>query len=157
MRDNVISEPEPTNQGTTAWAGKFSTHSADETFSLGRRVGERVDRRTVLLLKGELGAGKTVFAKGLAAGLGIDPLEVTSPTFTLINVHEGRLRLYHIDLYRLESSSRSDLGLEEILEDERGVVVIEWAERLESMPHSAVEVELSYVSDSERLIVIRTQ
>ncbi|MEK6301606.1 MAG: tRNA (adenosine(37)-N6)-threonylcarbamoyltransferase complex ATPase subunit type 1 TsaE [Acidobacteriota bacterium] len=156
MRDNVISEPDTRNQQPDAYEGQFSTHSPDETFSLGERVGERLDRRIVLLLKGELGAGKTMFAKGLGAGLGIEPAEVTSPSFTLINVHEGRLRLYHIDLYRLESSSRIDLGLEEILEDEKGVVVIEWAERLASMPEGAVEVDISYVSDSERMIVIRT-
>ena len=136
-------------------AGEFNTKCADDTFALGRQIGEQLDRRAVLLLKGDLGAGKTVFAKGVAAGLGINAAEVTSPSFTLINIHDGRLRMYHIDLYRLESSSRIDLGLEEILEDEKGVVVIEWAERLASMPESAVEVEISYVSDSERRIVIR--
>jgi tRNA threonylcarbamoyladenosine biosynthesis protein TsaE len=136
-------------------AGEFKTRSADETFELGRRVGEQLNDRAVILLKGDLGAGKTVFAKGVAAGLGIDAVDVTSPSFTLINVHDGRLRLYHIDLYRLESSSRIDLGLEEILEDERGVVMIEWAERLKFAPESSVEVEISYLSDSERVIVIR--
>jgi tRNA threonylcarbamoyladenosine biosynthesis protein TsaE len=135
--------------------GEFKTRSADETFELGRRVGEQLNGRAVILLKGDLGAGKTVFAKGVAAGLGIDAADVTSPSFTLINVHDGRLRLYHIDLYRLESSSRIDLGLEEILEDERGVVMIEWAERLKFAPESVVEVGISYVSDSERVIVIR--
>lgn len=136
-------------------AGEFNTSCADDTFALGRQIGKQLEKRAVLLLKGNLGAGKTVFAKGLAAGLDIDPAEVTSPSFTLINVHDGRLRLYHIDLYRLESSSRIDLGLEEILEDEKGIVVIEWAERLVSVPEGAVEVEISYVSDSERVIVIR--
>ena len=136
-------------------AGEFETRSADQTFELGRRVGEQLNDRAVILLKGDLGAGKTVFAKGVAAGLGIDAADVTSPSFTLINVHEGRLRLYHIDLYRLESSSRIDLGIEEILEDERGVVMIEWAERLKFAPESSVEVEISYLSDSERVIVIR--
>jgi tRNA threonylcarbamoyladenosine biosynthesis protein TsaE len=135
--------------------GEFKTRSADETFELGRRVGEQLNGRAVILLKGDLGAGKTVFAKGVAAGLGIDAADVTSPSFTLINVHDGRLRLYHIDLYRLESSSRIDLGLDEILEDERGVVMIEWAERLKFAPESVVEVGISYVSDSERVIVIR--
>ena len=136
-------------------AGEFKTRSADETFELGRRVGEQLNDRAVILLKGDLGAGKTVFAKGVAAGLGIDAADVTSPSFTLINVHDGRLRLYHIDLYRLESSSRVDLGLEEILEDERGVVMIEWAERLKFAPQNVIEVGISYVSDSERNIVIR--
>ena len=135
-------------------AGEFKTRAADETFELGRRVGEQLNDRAVILLKGDLGAGKTVFAKGVAAGLGIEAADVTSPSFTLINVHDGRLRLYHIDLYRLESSSRVDLGLEEILEDERGVVMIEWAERLKFAPDSSVEVEISYLSDSERKISV---
>ncbi|HWO01571.1 MAG TPA: tRNA (adenosine(37)-N6)-threonylcarbamoyltransferase complex ATPase subunit type 1 TsaE [Blastocatellia bacterium] len=135
--------------------GEFNTHSAAETFDLGSRVAEQLSGRAVLLLKGDLGAGKTVFAKGIAAGLGIDSSEVTSPSFTLINVHDGRLRLYHVDLYRLESATRLDLGLDEILEDENGVVVVEWAERLGFVPEGAVEVELSYVSDSERRIVIQ--
>ena len=136
-------------------AGEFKTQSPQETFALGRRVGEQLDKPAVLLLKGELGAGKTVFAKGLAAGLDIEPTEVTSPSFTLINVHEGRLRLYHVDLYRLESAARPDLGLEEILEDKKGVVLIEWAERLGFAPDGAVEVEITYVADSKRKIVIR--
>jgi tRNA threonylcarbamoyladenosine biosynthesis protein TsaE len=136
-------------------AGEFKTQSPQETFALGRRVGEQLDKPAVLLLKGDLGAGKTVFAKGLAAGLDINPTEVTSPSFTLINIHEGRLRLYHVDLYRLESAERPDLGLEDILEDEKGVVLIEWAERLGFAPAGAVEVEITYIADSERKIVIR--
>ena len=136
-------------------AGEFKTQSPQETFALGRRVGEQLDKPAVLLLKGDLGAGKTVFAKGLAAGLDINPTEVTSPSFTLINIHEGRLRLYHVDLYRLESAERPDLGLDDILEDEKGVVLIEWAERLGFAPAGAVEVEITYIADSERKIVIR--
>jgi tRNA threonylcarbamoyladenosine biosynthesis protein TsaE len=136
-------------------AGEFDTQSPDETFALGRRVGEQLDSSAVFLVKGDLGAGKTVFAKGLAAGLDINPAEVTSPSFTLVNVHEGRLRFYHVDLYRLESAARPDLGLEEIFEDEKGVVLIEWADRLGFALEGAVEVEISYVSDSERRIIIR--
>ena len=136
-------------------AGEFKTLSPQETFALGRRVGEQLDKPAVFLLKGDLGAGKTVFAKGLAAALDINPTEVTSPSFTLINVHEGRLRLYHVDLYRLESAERPDLGLDDILEDEKGVVLIEWAERLGFAPAGAVEVEITYLADSERKIVIR--
>lgn len=137
-------------------AGEFNSTSADETFKLGRQIGEQLAGRGVILLKGDLGAGKTVFAKGIAAGLDIDPAEVTSPSFTLINVHDGRLRLYHIDLYRLESSSRIDPGLDEILEDEKGIVVIEWAERLASAPKGAIEIAISYVSDSVRTVVIQS-
>jgi len=109
----------------------------------------------VFLLKGDLGAGKTVFAKGLAAGLGIVASDVTSPSFTLVNVHEGRLRFYHVDLYRLEAGAHQGLGLEEIFDDENAVTVIEWAERLGFVPARASVVEMFYRSTSERRIVVR--
>jgi tRNA threonylcarbamoyladenosine biosynthesis protein TsaE len=136
----------------TETGGEVKTRSAEETFELGLRIGQAARGRKVVLLSGDLGAGKTVFAKGVAAGLEIDPADVTSPSFTLVNVHEGRLRLYHIDLYRLDAGACRDLGLEEILEDEKAVVVIEWAERLGFAPEGAIEVIIEYVSDSERVI-----
>ena len=136
-------------------AAEYVTHSAEETFDLGRTIAEQLDHRAVFLLSGDLGAGKTVFTKGLAAGLDIDPVDVTSPTFALINVHEGRLRLYHIDLYRLEHEACFELGLEEILDEEKAVTVIEWAERLGYVPTGAVRIEIFYASDTERSINIR--
>ena len=136
----------------TETGGEVKTRSAEETFELGLTVGQAARGRKVLLLSGDLGAGKTVFAKGVAAGLEIDPADVTSPSFTLVNVHEGRLRLYHIDLYRLDAGACRELGLEEILEDEKAVVVIEWAERLGFTPEGSVEVIFEYESDSERVI-----
>jgi tRNA threonylcarbamoyladenosine biosynthesis protein TsaE len=153
MNADPSSEPETRNPNPETYGGEFTTHSPEETFELARSIGERLEGGEIFLLRGELGAGKTVFAKGLAAGLGIDPSDVTSPTFTLINAHEGRLRFYHIDLYRLESDSRLDLGLEEIFEDKKGVVVIEWAERLSRVPAHSVTVELTYLSDRERQVV----
>src|SRR5437763_1209846 len=134
--------------------GEFITHSAEETFDLAARMGNQLSARSVFLLSGDLGAGKTVFAKGLAAGLEIDPAEVTSPSFTLINEYAGRLRLYHIDLYRLDSGACRELGLEEIFADDRAVTVIEWAERLTDLPADATRVEIEYLSDSERRIRI---
>jgi tRNA threonylcarbamoyladenosine biosynthesis protein TsaE len=112
--------------------GEFITHSAEETFELAYRISEAIDEATVFLLQGDLGAGKTVFAKGIAAGLDIDPAEVNSPTFTIINQHQGRLRMYHLDLYRIEDGANEvrELGLEEMMEDAEGVIVIEWPERL---------------------------
>jgi tRNA threonylcarbamoyladenosine biosynthesis protein TsaE len=154
MTTDSQSEPETTNQKPETYFGEFTTHSPEETFELARNIGERLNGGEVFLLQGELGAGKTVFAKGLAAGLGIDPSDVTSPTFTLINAHEGRRRFYHIDLYRLESDSRFDLGLEEIFEDKNGVVAIEWPERLSQTPTHRIAVELDYLSDSDRRVVI---
>ena len=112
--------------------GQFVTRSAEETFDLAYRIGEAINEPAVFLLQGDLGAGKTVFAKGIGAGLDIDPAEVNSPTFTIVNRHEGRMRLYHLDLYRIEGGANEvyDLGLEEILAEQEAVVVIEWPERL---------------------------
>ncbi len=113
--------------------GTWTSSGPSETFDAGRRVGERLRGGEVLLLSGTLGAGKTVFTKGLAAGLGLDPAEVSSPSFTLVNRHgEGRLVLYHLDLYRLAEghSAAHAVELEELLADERAVIVIEWAERM---------------------------
>lgn len=116
------------------------THSAEETFEIAYRLAESLTSSTVFLLEGDLGAGKTVFAKGLAAGLEIDPADVSSPTFTLVNQYEGRLRLFHLDLYRLSGSLDEirQLGLDEMLEDPAGVVVIEWPDRLGrfAIPHA---------------------
>lgn len=154
MKELHSSELETTNQKQETYFGEFITHSPEETFELARRIGERLEGGEIFLLSGELGAGKTVFAKGLAAGLDIDPSDVTSPTFTLINAHEGRLRFYHIDLYRLDSAGHRNLGLEEIFEDEKAVTVIEWAERLGLVPAGAIVVEMFYVSITDRQIAI---
>lgn len=112
--------------------GQFITHSAEETFELAYGIGEALTNSTVILLQGDLGAGKTVFAKGIAAGLDIDPAEVNSPTFTLVNMHAGRMRLYHLDLYRLSGTTDEvrEIGLEEMLNDAQAIVLIEWSERL---------------------------
>jgi tRNA threonylcarbamoyladenosine biosynthesis protein TsaE len=114
--------------------GEFVTHSAEETFELAYRIGESLETSAVFLLRGDLGAGKTVFAKGIGAGLEIDPAEVNSPTFTIMNQHAGRMRMYHLDLYRIEGGATEirELGLEELVEDPAGVIVIEWPERLGS-------------------------
>jgi tRNA threonylcarbamoyladenosine biosynthesis protein TsaE len=154
MRPDSPAEPETTNQEQETFAGEFITHSAEETFALAKRVGEGLQGGAVFLLKGDLGAGKTVFAKGLAASLGIDPAEVTSPTFTLVNSYEGRMRFLHIDLYRLDTGAHQALGLEEIFEDENAVTVIEWAERLDLVPTCATIVEMDYVSPVERRVRI---
>jgi tRNA threonylcarbamoyladenosine biosynthesis protein TsaE len=134
--------------------GEYITNSDEETFALGEKIGEQLTSRAIFLLSGDLGAGKTVFAKGVAAGLGIEPSEVTSPTFTLINEYEGRLRFYHIDLYRLEAGACRELGLEEMFEEKKSVVLIEWAERLGFTPDQAMHVHIEYLSDTERKIRI---
>ncbi len=121
----------------TVPAGRWTSSSAEETFDLGARVGSQLAGGEILLLDGPLGAGKTIFAKGLAHALGIDTDEVTSPSFTLVNIYdEGRLKLYHMDLYRLTegASAAHAVDLDELLTDESAVFVIEWAERMGRYP-----------------------
>jgi tRNA threonylcarbamoyladenosine biosynthesis protein TsaE len=140
-------------------SGTFLTHSAEETFELGYEIGELLKDRTLFLLDGELGAGKTVFTKGLAAGLDIDPADVSSPTFTLVNEHDGRLTLIHIDLYRLPPGSDSafSLGLDEILAS-KAVVVIEWSEKLGDFPlPQCYHVKIRLIDDTDREISIQLQ
>ena len=106
-----------------------TTRSADETRDLGRALAGLLGPGDVVFLAGELGAGKTVFAQGIAAGLGIDPREVASPTFVLASEHAGRLRMVHLDLYRIEDPRElDDVGVSELLGGD-GVAVVEWADR----------------------------
>lgn len=142
----------PTGEDATISTGEWTSRGPEETFEAGRRVGERLKGGEILLLSGALGAGKTVFVKGLAAGLGLDPAEVSSPSFTLVNRHsEGRLLLYHIDLYRLAegASSAHAVDLDELLADERAVIVIEWAERMGRYPLPAPVWRISIEGDGE--------
>jgi tRNA threonylcarbamoyladenosine biosynthesis protein TsaE len=130
-----------------------TTRSEEETFELARRMAAGFEGREVVLLTGELGAGKTVFAKGLAAGAGVVATErVSSPSFTLVNVYEGRWPVFHIDLYRLEREDEIlDLGWEDYLGE--GIVVVEWAERL-TLPVEGIRVKIETVGDEERHITI---
>ena len=137
--------------------GEFITHSAEETFELAYRIGEQLSESTVFLLQGDLGAGKTVFAKGLAAGLEIDPADVNSPTFTLVNQEDGRMKFYHLDLYRLDGGTNEirELGLDEMLNEENAVVVIEWPERLGKFEiASAYRVKILDLGVESRLISV---
>lgn len=111
---------------------RVPTGSEKETFALGRDLAGGLRAGDVVLLQGDLGMGKTVLARGLAAGLGVPEEDVRSPTFTLINLYQGRLPVYHIDLYRIdEPTELQELGLEEILGAD-GVAIVEWPERLGS-------------------------
>ncbi len=145
-----------TAQSSTA--REWVTINEQETFDLGVRFGERLSGGEVILLNGSLGAGKTVFVKGLARALGVDEEDVTSPSFTLVNLHQGRLVLYHIDLYRLDegASSAHAVDLDEILSDESAVVVIEWGERLGRypLPVNARRIGISGDGDEPRRIAI---
>lgn len=117
-------------------AGEWTSHSPSDTFLLGKRIGESLIGGEIILLDGALGAGKTIFVKGLGSALGLDDKDLTSPSFTLVNRYEARLTLYHLDLYRLSDGATAAyaVDLDELLSDERAVIVIEWAERLRSYP-----------------------
>ncbi len=134
----------------------FISHSPAETESLGEAWGRAAQRGWVIALSGELGAGKTQLVRGVARGLGI-AARVHSPTFTLVNEYGGgRRRLFHLDLYRLETREQIlSAGLEEFLSPD-GVAVIEWAERIYDLRftiHDLKKVQIEIVSESERKIV----
>jgi len=138
--------------------GQFITRSAEETFELAYGIGEAINEPAVFLLRGDLGVGKTVFAKGVGAGLDIDPADVNSPTFTIVNHHEGRMRMYHLDLYRIERGATEvfELGLDEMLNEKDVVVVIEWPERLgEFLIPDAYQINISDLGGDDRKIEIK--
>src|SRR5688572_25692129 len=131
----------------------FITQSEDETAETGRVFAAHLARGAVALLFGELGAGKTAFVRGMAIGLGADPGEVTSPTFTLVQEYRGgRLPLVHVDLYRLQAAEVDDLGLDEIARG--GVLAVEWPDRLPRPVHGAVRVTIEHRDDSTRTLRI---
>jgi tRNA threonylcarbamoyladenosine biosynthesis protein TsaE len=137
---------------------QFVSHSQSETFALGEHLGSELTGGEIILLNGPLGAGKTLMVKGIAAALGLDQEEVTSPSFTLVNPHQGRLLLYHIDLYRLDpgASAAHAVDLDEILTDEAAVVIIEWAERLGHyrLPNNIWQVTIGGDGDEPRQISV---
>ena len=139
--------------------GEFVSSSPEETFNYGHRLGARLEGGDILLLSGPLGAGKTILVKGICAALGIDEEEVTSPSFTLVNPYSGRLQLYHLDLYRLDEGATAAhaVDLDELLSDERAVIVIEWAERMGPypLPGNVFHIALSGDGDSPRTIRVR--
>ena len=130
--------------------------SEEQTFAAAEQLARNLKSPAHILLYGDLGAGKTTFTKGLAAGFGVNDVDnVSSPTFTLINEYSGRMKIYHIDLYRIETGALDGLGLDEIFDDSRAAVIVEWAERLGNFETpGAVRVFLSYVDDHSRKIEI---
>ena len=128
------------------------SHSARETARIGGVLGQYAEAGDVFLLSGDLGTGKTCLTQGIAKGLGVDDY-VRSPTFVLVTIHQGKLPLYHIDIYRLDEVAEVvDLGLEEYLAGD-GVSVIEWASKaLEGFPQPYMLVTLTYEGENERVI-----
>ena len=138
--------------------GESTSPNERATFDLGVRIGTQLSGGEILLLSGPLGAGKTMLVKGIAHAIGLDEEDVTSPSFTLVNPHQGRLLLYHIDLYRLDegASAAHAVDLDEILTDQAAVVIIEWGERLGRypLPAGVWQVSISGDGDSPRQISI---
>jgi len=133
---------------------RHMTHSEVETFALAKKIGAQLQGNEVVLLYGELGAGKTVFAKGLAAGVGMEDVhQVCSPSFTLVNIYPAKFPIFHIDLYRLKDSANIwDLGWEDYLD--QGIIIVEWAEKIQ-FEMEAIRVIIEVKNNEKRLIKIR--
>jgi len=132
------------------------SESSENTFDIGLAIGRKAQAGDTFALSGELGSGKTCFTGGLARGLDIGKeYSITSPTFTLINEYSGRCRLYHFDVYRLtQSGDLDDIGYDEYISG-KGVVVIEWAEKIEeALPVDAIKIRFEYLEENKRKIVI---
>jgi tRNA threonylcarbamoyladenosine biosynthesis protein TsaE len=131
------------------------TASEEETSSAGREFAAELRAGDVVLIDGPLGAGKTAFVRGLAEGLGADPADVSSPTFTILQQYASTPMLYHADLYRLNPAEVADIGLEETGLD--GVLVIEWPGRWTAAPASAIEIAIEDMGGANREIRIRRE
>lgn len=131
------------------------TANEQETSAAGEALGRDLKPGDVVLLFGDLGAGKTAFVRGMARGVGADPDDVSSPTFTIVQEYAGRsATLYHVDLYRLEPAEIDDLGLDDLVSSD-GIVAIEWAERWKGRPDDGTEVRLEHRGEDRRAIDIR--
>ncbi len=142
--------------GGRSFSGSFESSSRAETLALGRRLGGVLEAGSVVLLFGEMGSGKTVFAKGIGSALGIPEEEITSPSFTLMNTHEGRERMIHLDLYRVESFvDVEQAGLLDVFTAD-AIVVVEWPERLLDFckGRAHLDVEISIAGPHLRRITI---
>ena len=142
--------------------GTHICETPDDTFALGERIGAQLQSGDVMLLRGGLGAGKTLLTKGLLNALDFDVDEVTSPSFTLVNLYRTpTLDIYHIDLWRLNEGSDilSAVGLEEVLAEKNSVAIIEWSEKLRNFSHSGriIEISISGDGDEPRTIEIKSE
>jgi tRNA threonylcarbamoyladenosine biosynthesis protein TsaE len=133
---------------------RFTTSSEAETAAVGRELASDLSAGSVVLLFGDLGAGKTAFVRGLAEGLGVASEEVSSPTFTIMQEYRGgRVPLFHVDLYRLNDGREVDeLGLEEVAAG--GILTIEWADKLGNVPAGAIGVRITHDDGDVRTIQI---
>lgn len=132
----------------------FVTHSAEETIQLGKKIGSMLQPGAIIAMEGNLAVGKTTITKGIAESLGIEEA-ITSPTFTLISEYEGKMPLYHMDVYRLDSCEDFiNLGVEDLMYG-NGVSIIEWSERVrEELPKSTITLRLEIREDGGRDITL---
>ena len=138
--------------------GESVCETPADTFAFGERFGAQLQGGEIILLSGALGAGKTLFVKGVMRSLDYDEMEVTSPSFALVNIYNARLQVFHLDLYRLDAGASAGyaVDLDEILQNETAVVLIEWAERLKdfSIPETAIRIIIAGDGDDARRISI---
>lgn len=127
------------------------TNNNDETIELGIKIGNVLHKGDIICLSGDLGAGKTTLTKGIGKALDVKT-HITSPTFTIMKIYQGRLPLYHMDCYRLEGLNQ-DIGLDEYLGDD-GVSVIEWSLNIKDLIDENLLIDISYLDDEKRLIKI---
>jgi tRNA threonylcarbamoyladenosine biosynthesis protein TsaE len=143
-----------------AMTREYTSHSAEDTIELGRQMATQLQHAHVVLLRGDLGAGKTTLAKGIAEGFGAaEADDVTSPTFTLIHEYHGPDKdVYHIDLYRLEKPGELDsLGLDDLMTEERNVLLIEWGEKFPRiLQQKDAEIVIRRVGHDERKLRLTT-
>lgn len=130
---------------------KITVHSDNETIAIAQNIESEKFPGMVICLNGDLGSGKTVFAKGFAHAMGIE--EITSPTFTIIKEYNGELPLYHMDVYRIEDANE-ELGIEEYF-DKGGVTIIEWANIIKDiLPEERLDIKFKIVDENTRVIVL---
>ncbi len=136
---------------------EFKTESPQETQTLGEKIGKKLNPGDVIALIGDLGSGKTCLTQGITRGIGIAPGEVvSSPSYILINEYNGNIPIYHIDLYRIETSAEiAELGLGEYVDGD-GICIIEWADRMEdALPETCIKIHMTWVDENTRSITIR--
>jgi tRNA threonylcarbamoyladenosine biosynthesis protein TsaE len=132
----------------------FDSQSYEDTLARGAEFARALEAGDIVCLFGDLGAGKTAFTKGIARGLGMSPREVHSPTFVLMNIYEGKVPLYHFDLYRISAEALFDIGYEEFFYG-NGIAVIEWSERLGDLtPKDYWRVDLAHKGEDKRRITV---
>jgi tRNA threonylcarbamoyladenosine biosynthesis protein TsaE len=135
---------------------EFLSDSPDDTLSLGRKIGRKLEPGSIIALTGELGCGKTLLTRGMCIGLGVPERHVNSPTFVLVNEYKGRIPVFHLDMYQMNSPADAvELGITDYLARARdGVMIIEWAERIFSvLPQNILNVGFTVLGDQQRKLI----